>query len=91
MSLNVGRPTTAGKSRELADTMTKRDIGMTCFHDARWKGAKVCEIGSLTYINYWTKHASNDPSAEMQGAAVTCYIPTGRCHDPDMLQISTIN
>ena len=30
--------------------------------------------------NYWTKHASNDPSAEMQGAAVTCYvyIPTGR-------------
>ena len=30
----------------------------------------------LTYINYWTKHSSNDPSAEVQGAAVTYYIPS---------------
>ena len=35
----------------------------------------------LTYINYWTEHSSNDPSAEVQGAAVTYYVPTGRRHD----------
>ena len=35
-------------------------------------------IQSTDLYNYWTKHASNDPRAEMQGAAVTCYIPTGR-------------
>ena len=40
---------------------------------------------ALTYINYWTKLSSNEPGADVQGAAVTCYIPTGRCHDPDML------
>ena len=40
---------------------------------------------TLTYIIYWTKHSRNDPSAEMQGAAVTCCVPTGRCHDPALL------
>ena len=30
-----------------------------------------CPIGP---IHYWTKHSSNVPSAEVQGAAVTCYI-----------------
>ena len=49
----------------------------------------MATITDLYY--YWTKHASNDPSADVQRAAVTCYIPTGRCHDPDMLYISTIN
>ena len=39
----------------------------------------------LTYIIYWTKHSRNDPSPEVQGAAVTCYIPTGRRHDPALL------
>ena len=34
---------------------------------------------------YWTKHSRNDPSADMQGAAVTCCVPTGRCHDPALL------
>ena len=31
---------------------------------------------SLTYINYWTEHSSNDSSAEVQGAAVTYYVPS---------------
>ena len=31
----------------------------------------------LSYTNNWSEHSS----AEMQGAAVTCYIPTGRRHD----------
>ena len=35
----------------------------------------------LTYINNWTPHSSNDSSAEVQGAAVTYYVPTGRRHD----------
>ena len=34
-------------------------------------------IHALSYTNYWSKHWS----AEVQGAAVTCYIPTGRRHD----------
>ena len=42
-------------------------------------------LGPLTYIIYWTKHSRNDPSAEVQGAAVTCYIPTGRRHDTALL------
>ena len=40
---------------------------------------------SLTYIIYWTKHARNDPCAEVQRAEVTYYIPTGRRHDPALL------
>ena len=39
----------------------------------------------LTYIIYWTKHARNDPCAEVQRAEVTYYIPTGRRHDPALL------
>ena len=30
----------------------------------------------LTYINYWTEHSSNDSSADVQGAAVTYYVPS---------------
>ena len=33
---------------------------------------------ALTYINYWTENSSNDSSAEVHGAAVMYYIPTGR-------------
>ena len=33
--------------------------------------------GPPSCTNYWRKHWS----AELQGAAVTCYIPTGCCHD----------
>ena len=33
--------------------------------------------GDTELCNYWRKHWS----AELQGAALTCYIPTGRCHD----------
>ncbi len=33
-------------------------------------------IPALTYINYWTEHSSNDSSAEVQGAAVTYYVPS---------------
>ena len=32
---------------------------------------------SLSYTHYWSEHSS----AEVQGAAVTYYIPTGRRHD----------
>ena len=32
-------------------------------------------------MNYWTEHSSNDSSAEVQGAAVTYYVPIGRRHD----------
>ena len=31
----------------------------------------------LSYTNYWSEHSS----AEVKGAAVTYYIPTGRRHD----------
>ena len=34
------------------------------------------ESRALTYINYWTEHSSNDSSAEVQGAAVTYYVPS---------------
>ena len=38
MSLNIG--TMTGKSRELADTMTRRNIDIACIQETRWKGAK---------------------------------------------------
>ena len=38
-------------------------------------GTKFMIITEL--YNYWRKHWS----AELHGAAVTCYMPTGRCHD----------
>ena len=43
MSLNIG--TMTGKSRELADTMTRRNIDIACIQETRWKGAKAREIG----------------------------------------------
>ena len=39
-------------------------------HRRRWFLPPSC-------TNYWRKHWS----AELQGAAVTCYIPAGGCHD----------
>ena len=43
---------------------------------------------ALTYTNYWTEHAS----AEVQGAAVTYYVPTGRRHDEgDMIPCYALN
>ena len=36
----------------------------------------VTLVGALTYINYWTEHSSNDSSAEVQGAALTYYVPS---------------
>ena len=38
MSLNIG--TMTGKSRELADTMTRRNIDIACIQETRWKGAR---------------------------------------------------
>ena len=37
MSLNIG--TMTGKSRELADTMTRRKIDIACIQETKWKGA----------------------------------------------------
>ena len=57
-----------------------------CFRKNMNKALAIIElVEALTYIIYWTKHSRNDPSAEVQGAAVTCYIPTGRRHDPALL------
>ena len=33
-------------------------------------------LATPLYIIYWTKHSTNNPSAEVQGAEVTCYIPS---------------
>ena len=56
MSLNIG--TMTGKSRELADTMTRRNIDIACIQETRWKGAKAREIGEgykMFYPGYNTK------------------------------------
>ena len=45
MSLNIGRPTMTGKSRELADTMTRRNTDIACIQETRWKRAQTREIG----------------------------------------------
>ena len=37
----------------------------------------MSEINNIQFKNYWTEHSS----AEVQGAAVTCYVHTGRRHD----------
>ena len=36
---------------------------------------------STDLYKFWTEHSSKDSSAEVQGAAVTYYIPTGWRHD----------
>ena len=56
MSLNIG--TMTGKSRELADTMTRRNIDIACIQETMWKGAKAREIGEsykMFYHGYNTK------------------------------------
>ena len=56
MSLNIG--TMTGKSRELADTMTRRKFDIACMQETRWKGAKSREIGegyNMFYHGYNTK------------------------------------
>ena len=56
MSLNIG--TMTGKSRKLADTMTRRKIDIACIQETRWKGAKAREIGegyNMFYNGYNTK------------------------------------
>ena len=47
---------------------TYMDVGNSTLPDqGRHEGPTLTDL-----YNYWTKHASNDPSAEMQGAVVTC-------------------
>ena len=56
MSLNIG--TMTGKSRELADTMTRRNIDIACIQETKWKGAKAREIGegyTMFFHGYNTK------------------------------------
>ena len=56
MSLNIG--TMTGKSIELADIMTRRNIDIACIQETRWKGAKAREIGegyTMFYHGYHTK------------------------------------
>ena len=43
LTINVG--TTTGKSREIADMMRRRNIGIACIQETRWKGSKAREIG----------------------------------------------
>ena len=43
MSINLGAMT--GKSREVADTMERRNIDIACVQETKWKGAKAREIG----------------------------------------------
>ena len=57
MSLNIG--TMKGKSRELADTMTRRKIDIACIQETQWKGAKAREIGEgykMFYHGYNTRN-----------------------------------
>ena len=44
--------TATGQSRELADTMTRRNIDIACTQETRWKGAKTREIGEGYKIVY---------------------------------------
>ena len=47
-----------GKSRELADTMTRRKIDIACIQETNWKGEKAREIGEgymMFYHGYNTK------------------------------------
>ena len=56
MSLNIG--TMTGKSRELADIMTRRKINIACIQETRWEGTKAREIGEgykMCYHGYNTK------------------------------------
>ena len=56
MSLNIG--TMTGKSKELADTMTRRKIDIACIQVTMWKGAKARGIGEgykMFYHGYNTK------------------------------------
>ena len=56
MSLNIG--TMTGKSRELADTMTRRNIDIAYIQETWWKGANTREIGegyTMLYHGYNTK------------------------------------
>ena len=43
LTINVG--TMTGKSREIADMMRRRNIGIACIQETRWKGSKAREIG----------------------------------------------
>ena len=45
-------------------------------YDGQFISCNGNQLQPLTYINDWTKLSSNDPSAEVQGAAVTCYTPS---------------
>ena len=76
-------------------TQLKRSGAMThpCFTPVSTENSSDREEARRTALRvsvtdlyiYWTKHSRNDPSADMQGAAVTCCVPTGRCHDPALL------
>ncbi|XP_063611527.1 uncharacterized protein LOC134785169 [Penaeus indicus] len=49
-TLNVGSLT--GRSRELADVMERRKIGVLCVQETRWKGNKSREIGEGCKLIY---------------------------------------
>ena len=49
-TLNVGSLT--GKSREIADLMSRRNIQILCIQETRWKGAKAREIGEGVKLFY---------------------------------------
>ena len=49
-SLNVG--TLTGKTREIADFMSRRRIHVLCLQETRWKGSKAREIGDGIKLFY---------------------------------------
>ena len=51
ISLNIG--TMTEKSRELAGTMTRRNIDIACVQETRWKGAKAREIEEGYAVFYY--------------------------------------
>ena len=49
-TLNVGSMT--GRGRELADLMERRNVGVLCVQETRWKGNKARELGGDCKLFY---------------------------------------
>ena len=49
-----------GKSREIVDMMRRRNIGIACIQEARWKGSKAREIGDGYKMYYHGEKTSRN-------------------------------
>ena len=58
LTINVG--TMTGKSREIADMMRRRNIGIACIQETRWKGSKARKIGDGYKMYYHGEKTSRN-------------------------------